>query len=179
MRRPKWVTPVLFIALLGLLAYGAYWGYQIITTPIPPYVEKCVERELIKLTPHDVSVRVYNGGTISGLARGVSNDLDELGFHINDVDDSDESVENTVIIGTAANSPELLLVAGFFPGAEIRTHGRPDHYVDIILADSFAGLAPDAPLSVAVPGGIVCLPERPKGADPTPEPTPEDVEPTP
>ncbi|MCL2315958.1 MAG: LytR C-terminal domain-containing protein [Actinomycetia bacterium] len=165
-------SPILLLVVVCALAYGGWWGVKALLRPLGAVpVASCVTQRVNNaLTTDKVTVRVYNGGTKTGLARSVSGQLQEKGFRIGYVGNTTEKLEATTIMGATADSPEVKLVAGFFTGAVVKADGRADHTVDILLNDTFGGVNPDAPLTVDVPGGVVCLPATPTPKASTPAP---------
>ena len=163
-------TPLSLIVLLGLLSAGAVWGFKQVTAPIPVAPPTpCATQTLDELTPASVTVRVYNSGSKRGLASSIGQSLRTAGFQVETVDNTTIRALSTLIIGAAVDNPEVQFVASWFVEPEIQADGRPDHTVDIIVGNDYAGLAPDPPASMALPSGEVCLP-----ATPTPTPSPTD-----
>lgn len=176
-------TPVTLLALLALVVFGGVWGFRNATAAIPARApEPCVMTDVGgKLTPQHVSVRTLNAGLRGGLAKRVSTNLRSQGFYILKVNNSEERLAKTVIVGNAKDSPEVVLVAGFFKGATTQGDGRVDHVVDVLLGDDYQGFVPGAPKYVVVMGPV-CLPAMPSSgtspvatapatAKPSPSPT--------
>ena len=64
-------TPITLLILLGVLLYGAWWGYRNIIQPVPKIPPPpCVEQTVAKgqLRANQVTVKVFNGGDRRGLA---------------------------------------------------------------------------------------------------------------
>jgi hypothetical protein len=171
-------TPITLVVLLGLLAAGAAWGYSMVTAKVeaPPPPE-CVTMQMRELTPETVTVRVYNAGSIRGLAGDVADKLEAAGFIIGTVGNKEANVAVILIVGAATDSPEVQLVSRWFVDPNIQGDGRVDHTVDIILGNSFdtyVAWAEDPDPVMQIPGGQVCLPETPTPSTtetPTPAPT--------
>lgn len=171
----RWATPITLLLLLGLLGYGAWWGWEQLTRPAvetPP--PACVTQSASVLTAAQVTVRVFNGGTTAGRASQITEQLKAKGFVTKSPTNTNEPVEVTTIVGGTADSPAVLLVMGFFPESQARADGRTDGTVDVLVGDSFAGFNDAAPTEMAVPGGTVCLPGTSPSADQsaTPSATP-------
>lgn len=149
-------TPVTLIVLLLILVGAGIWSYKAATAPVVPESQKCVNTDVGKeLTPSWVSVRALNAGGPSGIARSSARYLRSYGFKVIRVNNADDPVKKTTIVGFAVDSPEVLLVAQAFPGAVITADDRPDHAVDVLLG-------PDAPLTLPRPkpvpvSGEVCV----------------------
>jgi len=154
-------TPLTLLVLLGVLAYGAWWGYTNVLKPLPPpAADPCVEQKVTKgqLTTGQVTVSVYNGGQRRGLAGDVGRALRERGFKLQRTANTGEKIGVTVIIGAAAKNPEVLLVSGFFRGAVIKADKRKDRSVDVLVGDRYGGFNKNAKASVSVKTPTVCLP---------------------
>ena len=175
-------TPVTLIVLLALVVFGGWWGLHNATAAIPPRPpQPCVKIDVGgTLTPKYVTVRTLNAGLRGGLAKRVSTNLRSVGFYILKVNNSDERMAQTVIVGNSKDSPEVKLVAGFFKNATRQGDGRVDHVVDVLLGDDFAGMATNPKTSIAV-NGPVCLPPLPAAeasalatpsTSPSPKPSP-------
>lgn len=149
-------TPVTLVVLLLVLLGAGYWSYKAATAPVVPESQKCVSTDVGKeLTPSWVSVRALNAGGPSGIARSSARYLRSYGFKVIRVNNVEDPVTKTTIVGYAVDSPEVLLVAQAFPGAVIKADERPDHAVDVLLG-------PDAPLTLPRPkpvpvSGPVCV----------------------
>jgi len=163
------VTSVVMLALLAFFGYAAYWGYQQFKAPGPaPSTTACVSTDVgAKLTPDKVTIRILNGGTVGGLARKTNTYLRAFGFRVIRVNNTDERITTTTIVGNSENDPEVKLLMGFFPGSVARGDGRTDHIVDVLVGQPYTALA-KPPTSVPV-NGPVCLPAIPS---PSPTPTP-------
>lgn len=167
-----WSTPLALVALVAFLIFGTAWGWKHVTAPVVPKPPApCVTQEMTVLESTSVTVRVYNGGGQTGLAGSTGALLRNRGFKVPVVDNTEEAVTTTIIVSANEDDPQALLVAGFFNGATIRADGRAQATVDVLVGSDFGGINENAPTSIEVPGGVVCLPS------PTPTPTPTD-EPT-
>ncbi|MBK8446745.1 MAG: LytR C-terminal domain-containing protein [Micropruina sp.] len=175
-------TPLTLLVLLGLVVFGGWWGLRHATAAIPARAaEPCVMTDVgNKLTPKHVTVRTLNAGLRGGLAKRASTTLRSYGFYILKVNNSDERMAQTVVVGNSKDDPEVKLVAGFFKNAKRQGDGRVDHVVDVLLGDDFAGYVTDPKKSIAV-DGPVCLPPLPAAeasviatpsASPSPKPSP-------
>ncbi len=154
-------TPLLLLGLLGLLVWGAFWGWQNLTAPLPePEPTPCVTVSAEIVSVGDVSVRVYNAGFTSGLANRVATRLEEVGFNVIRVENTEERVTSGVIIRTSEdNQPAVRLVTSHFADATVEYDGRVDGTVDILLA-SEEPTPGETPLSQVSSGekGTTCVP---------------------
>ena len=165
-------TPVTLIILLAALVYAAYWGYTNVIAPVPPPPPTpCVEQTLAKrqLTTAQVYVKVFNGGDSRGLAANVSRSLRGKGFKVTGTSNTIEKINETVIVGSAESDPEVQLAKRFFKGATVRSDGRADHSVDVLVGNRYGGFNKNAKTSVAVNANTLCLPSiESASASPTP-----------
>lgn len=151
-------TPVLLLALLAVLWFGTQWGLEQVNIKTPPRIGKtCVMTDVgSKLTPDRVTVRVLNGGERGGYAKRTALYLRAHGFHVVFWNNSDQKVEKPVILGNAADSPEVLLLQQFFAGSVTEGDGRDDHTVDVILSSKDSWV--DKPVGSVKVDGPICLP---------------------
>lgn len=156
-------TPITLLILLGVLCYGAWWGYTNVLQPIPEAPPpKCVPQPVRQgaLSSGQVTVKVFNGGDRKGLAGDVGRSLRSKGFKVQTTSNTAEKITKTVIVGAGAKNPEVLLVKGFFKGARVRVDKRADHSVDVLVGTKYAGLNKKAKPSIAVKASTVCLPSQ-------------------
>lgn len=156
-------TPVTLLILLGVLLWGAWWGYNNVIAPVPPAVpDPCVTQTLPKgqLKSSQVTVSVYNGGDRKGLAADVGRSLRSKGFKVLRTSNTEEQVQKTVIIGADANSPEVLFVKRFFKDSVVRPDKRVDHSVDVLVGNKYGGFDKNGKTVYEVKGSKVCLPSQ-------------------
>ena len=157
-------TPLLLLALVGLLVWGAFWGWRNLTAPLPePEPTPCVVVTADLVTVADVSVRVYNAGFTSGLANRVSARLEDAGFTIIRVDNTEERITQGVVIRTAeGNTPAIRLTSSYFADATVEYDDRVDGTVDVLLS-SDEPTEGETPLFQVSSGedSTACLPPQP------------------
>lgn len=107
----RWATPITLLVLLALLGYGLWWGWEQLTRPFSDSTP-CVTQSASVLITTQVTVQVFNGGSASGLAGQVTEQLAYHGFHTKSAANTSEQVGATTIVGAATDSPEVQLVAG-------------------------------------------------------------------
>lgn len=154
-------TPLTLLILLGILCYGAWWGYTNVIAPVPELPpEPCVEQSLAKgtLRSAQVTVSVYNGGDRRGLAGDVGRALRDKGFRVKQTANTGEKIKETVIVGANAKNPEVVLVKGFFKDATVRADKRTDGTVDVLVGDKYGGFNKKAATSIKVKTATACLP---------------------
>jgi hypothetical protein len=162
-------TPITLLILLGVLLYGAWWGYRNIIQPVPKIPPPpCVEQTVTKgqLQASQVTVKVYNGGDRRGLAGDVGRSLRRKGFKVTLMTNTVEKIQKTVIVGADAKNPEVAFVKSFFKDAVVRADKRTDGSVDVLVGNKYGGFNKDAKATYAVKAKTVCLPSQ------TPSPTP-------
>jgi len=161
-------TPFTLLLLLGVLCYGAWWGYSNVIREVPPAPPPpCVQQTVAKgqLRSSQVTVSVYNGGDKRGLAGDVGRALRERGFKVQRTGNTGEKVQKTTIVGAGAKNPEVLLVKGFFKNVQVRADKRVDGSVDVLVGNRYAGFNKGAKQTYTVKSEKVCLPPP---ASPTP-----------
>ena len=160
-------TPITLLVLLGVLCYGAWWGWTNVIREVPPAPPApCVDTKVPKgrLKSSQVVVSVYNGGDKRGLAGDVGRALRERGFKIQRTSNTGEKIQRTTIVGSGGKNPEVLLVKGFFKNAVVRTDRRVDGSVDVLVGNRYGGFNKSAKQTYTVKSETVCLPA------PTPTP---------
>ncbi len=155
-------VPITLLVLLGVLMYGAWWGYSNVLKPVPPTPPKpCVQQTLQggQLRSGQVTVSVFNGGNRRGLAGDVGRALRDKGFRVQRTANTGEKVGQTVIVGAGAKNPEVLMVAAFFKKPAIRIDkNKADRSVDVLVGDKYGGFNKGAKTTLTVKAKTVCLP---------------------
>lgn len=164
-------TPLVLLGLLGLLIWGALWGWSSLTAPLPsPSPTPCVVESATVIKPAQVSVRVYNGGYTTGLAQKVQTRLVEQGFTVVKVDNTDEQIKAVTLRGSKSQDLQLQLLASQFVEPKIEHDDRVDGTVDVLLTTD-APKYNEKPLAeIASPSGSVCIVAS---KSPSPSPSPE------
>ncbi|MFT8394510.1 LytR C-terminal domain-containing protein [Propionibacterium sp.] len=151
-------TPVILVVVVVLLCFGAWWGMRMLTHPVTKPAQSCVVKTASVLSTSEVQVRVLNAGSVRGRAGDLGNMLSGKGFDVVSTTNTSGQVPGTMVVGNSADDPEVMLLVGFLPGATPSGDGRSDHRVDVIVNDNFGGFNQDAPTTVDVPGGTICVP---------------------
>ncbi len=160
-------TPFTLLVLLGILCYGAWWGWSNVIREVPPAPPApCVEQDLPKnrLKSSQVTVSVFNGGNKRGLAGDVGRSLRERGFKVQTTSNTLQKVGKTVIVGAGIKNPEVLLVKAFFKDAEVRADKRVDGSVDVLVGNRYGGFNKKAKTTYTVKSAKACLPAPPSAS---------------
>jgi len=159
-------TPLTLLVLLAFVALVGNWAYKEASTPIPKRPpDPCVVTSIgPTFTAANSYIRIYNGTSISGLAKNqVKLVFGNAGFHVFKVGNADAPIAKTYVAGVDAKSPEVVLVMSYLPA------GTPfvadavkyqDHMVDIYLGADFktANINPKPTTEIALPDGKACVP---------------------
>ena len=163
-------TPLTLLVLLGILYYGARWGYRNVTAPPPPAaVASCTPQAVGSiLSSQKITVNIFNGSSRQGLASNVSRTMKARGFIVKAIDNTDEKIAASTVVGVSKDDPAVKLVAAQLVGAEIREDGISDGVVDILVGSKFAGYTKTpSPWQIEVTDAP-CLPPVPASPTPTP-----------
>jgi len=157
------------LALVGVGAAGIITGA--ISSPIskPISTRSVTDDAMTTATPclakgtkpvqyAKVTVNVYNGGEVRGLAGDVASKLAKKGFQVNNPSNTSQAVTTTVIVGANVNNPEVKLVLSMFKKAKARADGRSDRSVDVLVGSKYGGFNDKAKNWIAVSTSTVCLP---------------------
>lgn len=166
-------TPITLLILLGVLLYGAWWGYTNIIRKTPEAAPApCVQQTLKKgkLKSSQVTVKIFNGGQRIGLAGDVARAMRGKGFKVGLTDNTQEQIGKTVIVGADKKAPEVIFVKTFFKSAEIRADKSKenDRTVDILVGNDYRGFNKKAKNTYTVKAKTVCLPAQSTSATPSP-----------
>ncbi|MDR0837491.1 MAG: LytR C-terminal domain-containing protein [Propionibacteriaceae bacterium] len=154
------IAPWVLGLLIAIFAGATFWGYQALFRPpdAPPPPPPCIVQTVSsELSTSQVTVNVLNGGTKSGQAKVVADALAAQGFVIGYIDNA-QPVSWVTVVGSTKESPEVLLVASFFPEAVLRADDRESHSVDVIINNLWEALPEGVPTTISVDTGTVCLP---------------------
>lgn len=153
-------TPLTLLVLLGIVIFGAVWGWKALTTPISEGSSSpCVMITIgPKLYPAQVTVRVYNGGSVAGLAASQADELRSRGFRVIKTTNTSVEVTSTRVVGFSQNSPEVQLVAAQFKDVTVLADQRADHSVDVYVGNTFGGVVDGATNQIATTSNTMCLP---------------------
>ena len=164
MTNRKVISAVTMVVLVGLLVAGAWYGWQSISAPLPGGDDDPPQRRAAKarcndavargdlVGSDDVTVSVFNAGSVSGLADQTLSELTARGFVRGDAGNAPtelETVQFVRVLAPTEGDPTAELVALQF-GANTVIQEFSDKLgpgVDVVVGDSFAGLV-DAPTEI-------------------------------
>lgn len=159
-RRIRWQTPATLLVLLGILAGGAWWGWNSLTESTAEPACEVKQLPNGRLTPNQVVLNVYNGGARSGTAGDTAAFMKKRGFQIDKVanEPNDQKVAIVAVRGAAKDAPEVQLVLKQLKQpAPVVVDQRTTHTVDLLVGPGFKGLSAGAKF-VPVKGGTACIP---------------------
>ena len=157
-------TPVILIGLLIFLLWGASWGWSAMTAPFPgPPPTPCVSQKLGSVTPKEVTVRVFNGGSTDGLGSTVSQALKTAGFEVSKTKNTEEQITKTIIRAGSNNAEAAKLVASYLVEPTMETDSRVDGTVDVLIGskNDFQGMSESGLSEGPVESGTICLAPSP------------------
>ncbi|MGL5406864.1 MAG: LytR C-terminal domain-containing protein [Propionibacteriaceae bacterium] len=139
----------LIVVLLAMLLWGFFYS---VLPPAPRATPKtCPSPTPNTITSSAISVTVLNGGARAGTGGQVSTQLSNAGFQIKNVANTNERVTDTVIRGSAVDSPQARLVAAFFNTTNISSDNRADpNSVDVVIGSQFQPMNPSAAQSTTI-----------------------------
>ena len=158
-------TAVTLLVLLLVLGGMAVYGFKSLTSPLPGSSssgkktctgsEKQVQGYLKR---SEVQVSVFNAGTRGGLAGSTLEKVEAAGFRAGNAGNAPRSaqVRRAVVWTTQPNDPSAKLVAlALGRGTRIEvTETDLGPGVDVLVGNSFGGLAKKAPQQVRLPKPI-------------------------
>lgn len=128
--------------------------------------------------PSAVTVNVYNGTTISGLAGTAAGQLRERAFAVRDIGNRDpiSTAMSAIIISGEGGRANAFTVQRTIPNSVYVADEREDRTVDVVLGESYAGIVPPEAVDIT-PAGLTCAPEAGATTAPAPAPTSETTAP--
>jgi LCP family protein required for cell wall assembly len=137
-------------------------------TPAPAAPEAQHE-QISTTTPGDVTVRVSNATTQSGLAASATSQLKRNGFNVMSPDDYPSSVNTTTVLFSPGNEQAAATVAASFPNPKVQRVSGYGQVVQVVLGPDFNAVAAPPPSGSSVSMQI----ERGSGS--APAKLPEDL----
>lgn len=165
---------VTLTVLTVLFVVGVVAGFRLVTSPIPkldlesdgsePICRDVTLEPGSKLSTEQVTVDVYNAGSVSGLASQTQRRLGRYGYQrgvIGNADDLDVSARNVTIVAQDPDGAMAKLVRGQFRGrvrvekGDVSENGS----VAVVVGEKFVGLDRKARSTVPVNKKLdICVP---------------------
>jgi hypothetical protein len=101
-------------------------------------------------SPQDVTVRVSNATTQSGLATTATGQLKRNGFNVMTPDDYPSSVNTTTVLFSPGNEQAAATVASAFPNAKVERVSGYGQVVQVVLGPDFNSVTAPAPSGSSV-----------------------------
>jgi len=128
------------------------------------------QREQVMTTsPEDVTVRVSNATTQSGLATTATSQLKRHGFNVMTPDDYPSSVNATTVLFSAGNEQAAATVASAFANAKVQRVSGYGQVVQVVLGPDFNSV------TVPAPSGSSVTVQIDRGSGSAPATLPEDL----
>ena len=171
MRRRHITTAITLLVLVGILAVGAVFGVDALFAPLPndkpvatpsPTCTTRTVRKGQRISPSQVQVSVFNGGTRGGLAGGTMDKLTKRGFKQGEVGNapSGSNVKRVQIWTRQRNDDAARLVALQFGRTTKIRISRTDlgPGIDVVVGDGLGKLAKRKRFVVVQRSSSVCVP---------------------
>ncbi|MEE6175126.1 LCP family protein [Mycobacterium sp. 050134] len=119
-------------------------------TPTPAPVPEAQHEQITTTAPGDVTVRVSNATTQSGLAANATSQLKRNGFNVMTPDDYPSSVNTTTVLFSPGNEQAAATVASSFANAKVQRVSGYGQVVQVVLGPDFNAVAAPAPSGSSV-----------------------------
>lgn len=164
-------TAATLLALVGILAAAAYFGWVGLTEgwldgdgaavaeDVPD--ESCSTPPPLTVRARKIRVSVYNAGAPGGQATEAMEALTEQGFRRGELTDAPDAIEvNGIVLWPGnADEGEVRLLRRQFADARVSERRRTlGPGINVLIGETFDGLARNAPRSIEVPRPEVCGP---------------------
>jgi LCP family protein required for cell wall assembly len=130
-------------------------------TPTP--APEAQRQQVTTASPQDVTVRVSNATTQSGLAATATSQLKRNGFNVMTPDDYPSSVNTTTVLFSPGNEQAAATVASSFANAKVQRVSGYGQVIQVVLGPDFNSVATPAPSGSSISMQI----ERGSGNTPT------------
>jgi LCP family protein required for cell wall assembly len=105
--------------------------------PTPPATPQAQREQVVTTSPQDVTVRVSNATTQSGLATTATSQLKRIGFNVMTPDDYPSSVNATTVLFSPGNEQAAATVASAFANAKVQRVSGYGQVVQVVLGPDF------------------------------------------
>ncbi|OBG96095.1 transcriptional regulator [Mycobacterium sp. E3251] len=137
--------------------------------PAPTPAPEARHEQVTTTTPSDVTVRVSNATTQSGLAATATSQLKRDGFNVMTPDDYPSSVNTTTVLFSPGNEQAAATVASSFANAKVQRVSGYGQVVQVVLGPDFKSVATPQPS-----GSSISL-QIERGSGSAPAKLPEDL----
>jgi len=151
-------TPLTLLVLLLVLFGGAVYGWSAVvgggdSDAQPP--QDCSTRTLSpggRLHATQVTVSVFNAGSVPGLATDTLKKLHRKGFELGVAQDASAKVRNVAVWSSTPHDPAVTLVARQFKGKAtiVRTDSVLGEGINVIVGNHFKGVLEKSKTSITV-----------------------------
>ncbi|OBI49247.1 LCP family protein [Mycobacterium sp. E796] len=131
--------------------------------PSPTAAPEAQHQQVTTTAPQDVTVRVSNATTQSGLAATATSQLKRNGFNVMTPDDYPSSVNTTTVLFSPGNEQAAATVASSFANAKVQRVSGYGQVIQVVLGPDFNSVATPAPSGSSISMQI----ERGSGNTPT------------
>lgn len=132
-------------------------------SPTPTATPEAQHQQVTTTSPQDVTVRVSNATTQSGLAATATSQLKRNGFNVMTPDDYPSSVNATTVLFSPGNEQAAATVASAFANAKLQRVSGYGQVVQVVLGPDFNSVTTPAPSGSSISMQI----ERGSGNAPT------------
>ena len=136
-------------------------------TPTPPASPEA--QQVTTTSPNDVTVRVSNATTQSGLATTATGQLKRIGFNVMTPDDYPSSVSTTTVLFSPGNEEAAATVASSFANPKLQRVSGYGQVVQVVLGPDFKSVTAPEPTGSSVSVQIQ------RGSSNAPASLPEDL----
>jgi LCP family protein required for cell wall assembly len=118
--------------------------------PTPAVTPQAQRQQVTTTSPQDVTVRVSNATTQSGLATTATGQLKKNGFNVLTPDDYPSSVNTTTVLFSPGNEQAAATVASAFPNVKVERVSGYAQVVQVVLGPDFNSATAPAPSGSSV-----------------------------
>ena len=134
------------------------------TKKTPPPAPEAQHQQVTTTAPSDVTVRVSNATTQSGLAASATGQLRRNGFNVMTPDDYPSSVTTTTVLFSPGNEQAAATVASSFANAKVQRVSGYGQVVQVVLGPDFSSVVPPppsgSPISMQIERGSASAPAK-------------------
>jgi LCP family protein required for cell wall assembly len=118
--------------------------------PTPAATPEAQHQQVTTTSPQDVTVRVSNATTQSGLAASATSQLKRNGFNVMTPDDYPSSVNATTVLFSPGNEQAAATVASSFANAKVQRVSGYGQVIQVVLGPDFNSVTTPAPTGSSI-----------------------------